>query len=70
MEVVDDIGRLFVDLNSGGDALFFKQGKTSLGEWEKQGNRIYFYDKDNNEISLMPGTTWVGIVSVDDLVTY
>ena len=70
MEVVDDIGRLFVDLNSGGDALFFKQGKTSLGEWEKQGNRIYFYDKDNNEISLIPGTTWVGIVSVDDLVTY
>jgi len=69
--VKDEIGRLNMDLKSGGKTLYFKNGLVSEGYWEKS-NEDYtnFYDNDNNIVTLNPGKTWIQIVPINTNISY
>ncbi|MFD1886742.1 DUF3048 domain-containing protein [Paenibacillus wenxiniae] len=61
-KVLDDIGRLSLNLNAGGQALLFQQGKVIRGEWKHdKGDAIRFYS-EGQEVPLIAGTTYYNIV--------
>ncbi len=61
-KVLDDIGRLSLNLNAGGEALLFQQGKVIRGEWKHgQDDAIRFYSQ-GQEVPLLAGTTYYNIV--------
>ncbi len=47
-----------------GDAVIFQNGIAIEGSWEKsaKASQIIFRDKENNEIELVPGQTWITAV--------
>jgi len=64
------VGQL--DLYGSGKALIFMGGKVTEGTWEKEGQtkRTRFFDKDDHEITLIPGQTWISIVQPGIVATY
>ena len=61
-KVLDDVGRLSVDLASGGDALLFQRGKVLEGKWIHKADDVIRFVVDNEEIPMYPGTTYYNIV--------
>ena len=65
---------LNVDATSGGDGKFITRGKAIDIRWEKDSEWgiTHYYDKNDKEIQLNQGKTWVEIVQNDrvDSVTY
>lgn len=63
-EVIDDVGRWFIDTNASGPALVFQNGHDIEGYWEKNATsqRVRFYTEDDEEISMLPGNTWIEVV--------
>ncbi len=60
--VLDDIGRLSLNLNAGGEAVLFQQGKVVRGEWKhSKDDAIRFYS-EGKEVPLVAGTTYYNIV--------
>lgn len=47
-----------------GRIVVYQQGRTIEGAWEKKGDKekLFFYDKQRQEIKFVPGTTWVEIL--------
>lgn len=70
----DANGYLNVDVMSGGNGKFITRGKAVDIRWEKDSpwGITHYYDANEQEIFLNPGTTWVAIVQNDriDSVTY
>ncbi len=66
-KILDNKGRLKLNLIGTGRALIFINGKEIKGKWEKHNieTRTIFYDSNNNEIEFKPGNIWVEIVPVD-----
>ncbi|OAB44638.1 DUF3048 domain-containing protein [Paenibacillus antarcticus] len=64
-KVLDDVGRLSVDINLGGEALIFQQGKLVKGNWIHSKDDVIRFVKDDKEIPLVPGTTYINIVPND-----
>lgn len=60
--VIDDVGRLSVDLDSGGRGYLFYNGKRQEILWARTNGRISFFDEDNQEILIKPGRTWIQIM--------
>ncbi|WP_411343825.1 DUF3048 domain-containing protein [Paenibacillus sp. WLX1005] len=61
-KVLDDVGRLSLDMNSGGEAILFQQGNMISGQWSrKSGDVIRFY-QDGKEVPFVPGVTYYNIV--------
>ncbi|MEJ6952023.1 DUF3048 domain-containing protein [Natronospora cellulosivora (SeqCode)] len=68
---IDDIGRLEMDLNDRGKALFFRDGIVVEGFWEKtEYTWTSFYDNTGQELSLNPGQTWIIVVPTVTQVDY
>jgi hypothetical protein len=70
----DDVGRLEVDLNSGGDAMLFQNGKAISCKWEhKKGDMIRLM-KNGKELPFLPGVTYYHVVpnstALDKHVTF
>ncbi|MCM3703038.1 DUF3048 domain-containing protein [Paenibacillus macerans] len=62
--VLDDVGRLDVGLELGGDAIVFEKGKMIRAEWiHKKGDIIRFI-VDNQELPFVPGNTFIHVVPV------
>ncbi|WP_410771505.1 DUF3048 domain-containing protein [Fontibacillus sp. BL9] len=61
-KVLDDVGRLAVDLNLGGEALLFQQGKVIRGQWIHRPDDVIRFVKDNVEVPFVPGTTYFNVV--------
>lgn len=61
--VIDSEGRKKIRLNGQGRAMIFQNGQVIKGKWLKEGGRTKFYDENGNKITLLPGKTWIGIVS-------
>ncbi|MDQ0091362.1 hypothetical protein J2T12_004799 [Paenibacillus anaericanus] len=61
-KVLDDVGRLSVDLELGGEALLFQHGKVIEGSWIRKSNDVIRFVKDNIEVPFYPGTTFFNIV--------
>lgn len=64
-EQVDDKGYLGFDCHSGGEMIYFTNGKAQKGAWIRydgdQGASRY-YDTDGNEIIFNQGKTWICII--------
>lgn len=71
-EVIDDEGRLGMDVTGEGEAVMFKNGETFKGTWEKssRADRTIFYNEDGSEYEFVRGQTWVEVVPPDRDVTY
>lgn len=63
-EVLDDDGRLAIDLFSGGEGYLFRDGKVSKVQWSKDSKESLtrFYHEDGTEIALRPGKTILHVV--------
>ncbi|MDO4753822.1 MAG: DUF3048 domain-containing protein, partial [Bacillota bacterium] len=63
-EVLDDAGRLAIDLFSGGEGYLFRDGKVSKVTWSKEANQALtrFTHEDGSEILLTPGKTILHVV--------
>lgn len=69
----DDVGRLEIDLNRGGDAMLFQRGKMIRCEWQRKSGDVIRLYKDGAELPFLPGITYYHVVpsssSLDSLVT-
>lgn len=62
-KVLDDVGRLQIDVELGGEALLFQRGQVIKGRWSrKPDDVIRFVKKDGKEALLYPGVTHFLIV--------
>jgi hypothetical protein len=70
----DDVGRLEVDLNSGGDAMLFQNGKAISCKWERKKGDIIRLMKGGKELPFLPGVTYYHVVpnsaALDKHLTY
>lgn len=61
-KVLDNEGRLFIDITSGGKGYLFQRGKAQEITWKNVDGVIYPY-KDGQQLSFYPGQTWVNVVT-------
>lgn len=61
-KVLDDVGRLAVDIEAGGEAMLFQRGEVIRGQWVRAANDAIRFVKDGAEVALVPGTTYFNIV--------
>lgn len=61
-KVLDEIGRLSVNLEMGGEAVVFQRGQMIRGQWIRKSGDIIRFVKDNVEIPFYPGITYVNVV--------
>ncbi|TVY03169.1 DUF3048 domain-containing protein [Cohnella terricola] len=73
-DIKDDVGRLVVDLDSGGEAILFQQGKVIPCRWERKEGDVIRLVKDGEELPFLPGVTYYHVVpnssAMDKHVTY
>lgn len=71
-EIIDDAGRRFVDMESGGNGYLLQKGKIQQVEWANDNGRIIPV-KDGEPIGFIPGKTWINVVptnpSMEETVT-
>lgn len=60
--VLDDVGRLEVGLSLGGEAVLFQKGKVIRSEWVRKEGDIIRFIKDNVELPMVPGQTFIHVV--------
>lgn len=64
-KVLDDVGRLSIDVELGGEAMLFQRGNRIEGRWSRQhGDMIRFIKEDGTEAQMYPGVTHILIVPV------
>ena len=70
--VVDNKGRLSIDMCAGGDALLFTNGKVIKGTWSREDldSRTIFVDGEGNQFKLTVGKTWVEVVDQNCDIDY
>ncbi|GAB4143026.1 MAG: DUF3048 domain-containing protein [Patescibacteria group bacterium] len=61
----DADGHLDIDLQSGGTAYFFMDGKMVVGKWK---SGMKFFDNKGNEVILNHGNTWISILKESDIL--
>ncbi|WP_316503374.1 MULTISPECIES: DUF3048 domain-containing protein [Paenibacillus] len=61
-KVLDDVGRLSVNLEQGGRAMLFQRGQALSGRWARGAGDIIRFVKDGKEAPLVPGVTHILIV--------
>lgn len=69
--VLNGDGNLQLILHGEGDALIFRDGKVVKGLWQKQpGGFTRFVDEKGRSIPLVPGPTWIQVVTKGTRVDY
>ncbi|QKS60279.1 DUF3048 domain-containing protein [Paenibacillus barcinonensis] len=61
-KVLDDVGRLSVNVDQGGEAMLFQKGKMIRGQWVRKKGDIIRFVQDGVEMNLVPGKTFINIV--------
>lgn len=61
-KVLDDVGRLAVNVEAGGKAMLFQRGEVIEGQWVRAAGDAIRFVKDGKEVPLVPGTTYFNIV--------
>ena len=56
-KTLDDVGRVSINLDLGGDAMLFQHGKVMKGTWIRKADDVIRFVKDNTEVPLYPGKT-------------
>jgi len=69
--VLDNEGRLDVDLITSGEGKYYTAGKYIEITWKKESSKdlTYFYDQSGNAIKLNPGVTWFQVVKLGNVET-
>ena len=64
-KVIDNEGRLSIDLIGEGKGKYITNGKGIDIKWSKKSrnSKTYYYDEKGNEIVLNPGVTWIQVVN-------
>ena len=65
---LDNVGRQWLDLNSGGEAIVAVDGQTYRGTWKRDAGRTIFLDASGNEFKFNSGLTWVEVAPVGTVV--
>ncbi len=67
-----DAQRLAIETTGSGQALVFRDGRTTTGQWRKDSltARTKYYDNNGQEIVFNAGQTWVEIVPTDREVSF
>lgn len=68
--VLDEAGRLTMELQGKGPLLFFRDGFTIEGHWIKEEERTYYVDKEGAELIFSPGQTWINVVPMSTSINY
>lgn len=70
--VLDNKGRLRIDMCAGGEAYLFTNGVAVKGTWSRDDldSRTVFIDEAGNEFRLTPGNTWVEIMDQNCDMSY
>ncbi|AWB43407.1 DUF3048 domain-containing protein [Paenibacillus sp. CAA11] len=63
--VLDDIGRLHVDLTLGGEALLLQRGRVIEGRWIRKADDVIRFVQNGQEVPFYPGKTIFNIVPND-----
>lgn len=61
-KVLDDVGRLQIDVELGGEALLFQRGQVTKGRWSRDSNDVIRFVKDGEEALMYPGVTHILVV--------
>ncbi|MBH5319018.1 DUF3048 domain-containing protein [Paenibacillus sp. GSMTC-2017] len=61
-KTLDNVGRLSVDLESGGSAYLFQKGKKIDIDWVRSPDGMVRFSKDGTEITLLVGKTYIHVV--------
>ncbi|WP_136608801.1 DUF3048 domain-containing protein [Paenibacillus dokdonensis] len=61
-KTLDDVGRLAVNVVSGGEAILLQRGKVIKGQWVRGKGDVIRFVKNGQEVPLFPGTTYFNIV--------
>ncbi|KGE19420.1 DUF3048 domain-containing protein [Paenibacillus wynnii] len=61
-KVLDEVGRLQIDVELGGEAVLFQRGQAIKGRWTRKPNDLIRFVKDGQEALLYPGVTHFLIV--------
>ena len=61
-KVLDDVGRLRIDVELGGEALLFQRGQVTKGRWSRQQGDVIRFVKDGEEALMYPGVTHILVV--------
>jgi len=71
VNAIDDDDRQALGTVGSGVAKIFRGGTMVRGTWEKQSvtDRTRFYDPSGQELSLVPGQTWIEVVPVNTSLT-
>lgn len=71
-KVLDEKGRLEIDMCAGGKAMLFSGGQVIKGTWSRADldHKTHFYDENGNEFKLSKGKTWVEVVDQNCEVKY
>lgn len=69
-ELIDNEGRLKIDLVGEGKGKYMTNGKGVPIKWSKESrnSKTYYYDELGREIVLNPGNTWIQIVNIDSSI--
>ncbi|EOD01874.1 DUF3048 domain-containing protein [Caldisalinibacter kiritimatiensis] len=70
-EVIDNVGRLSIDLVGKGRGYYITNGKAIRITWEKssRNGKTRFYDSSNKEIKLNSGVTWIQVTKLSTDIT-
>ncbi len=65
--VIDNEGRLAIDLEGQGQGLYISHGKSVEIKWSKESrsSRTIYMDLEDNELVLNPGVTWIQMVNLN-----
>jgi hypothetical protein len=72
VEIMDEKGRLQMDVTGEGKAYMFSNGESFVGTWKKPARieRTKFYHEDGTEHEFVRGQTWVEVVPEDRKVEH
>lgn len=60
----DSKGRITINLNGPGLALYFTDGKEIAGTWKRdQSGQLVYYDAQGHMMTVSPGKTWIEVVN-------
>ena len=61
-DIIDDYGRLYVDVYSSGKAEIYQDGRVINGDWRRRRDKTRFYNEDGQEVKFNRGNVWVELV--------
>ncbi|HUM56022.1 MAG TPA: DUF3048 C-terminal domain-containing protein, partial [Bacillota bacterium] len=71
-QVLDNKGRLGIDMKAGGDAMLFRKGKVIKGTWSREDmdSPTIFTAANGKEMKMATGNTWIQVLDQNHKIEY